>query len=69
MKQLSLFCAGLKGSKVYYWTVEQIETVTHIVMVLQETYLLNAILCHNISVTIHTIQYRGTAKEPNDASH
>ena len=43
--------------------------LTQIVMVLQETYLLNAALCHNISVTIHTIKYRGTAREPKDASH
>ena len=45
------------------------ETVTQIVMVLQETYLLNAVLCHNISVTIRIIQYWGTAREPKDASH
>ena len=33
------------------------ETVTQIVMVLLKTRLLNAVLCHNISVTIRTIQY------------
>ena len=37
--------------------------VTKIVMVLLETYLLNAVLWSNISVTIRTIQHWGTARE------
>ena len=45
--------------------------LTQIVMVLQETYLLNAVLCYNISVMIHTntVQYWDTAREPKDALH
>ena len=37
-------------------------------MVLPETYLLNALLRHNISVPIRTIQHWGTAREQVAAS-
>ena len=37
-------------------------------MVLLETYLLNAMVCRNISVTICAIQRWGTAREPKVAS-
>ena len=40
------------------------EIVTQIVMVLPETHLLNALLFHNISVSIRTIKRQGTAREP-----
>ena len=40
------------------------EIVTQIVMVLLETYLLSALICH-ISVPIRTIQHSGTARELN----
>ena len=39
----------------------------HIVMALLETYLLNAPLCHNISVPIGTIRHWGSAREPKFA--
>ena len=43
------------------------EIVTQIVMVLLETYLLNAFLRHNISVPVRTVQSWGTVREPKVA--
>ena len=45
---------------------EDVEIVTQIVMVLLETYSLNALLCPN---NIRTIQRWGTAREPKVDSH
>ena len=45
------------------------KTVTLIMMVSLENSLLNASLCHDISVPIRTIQYWGTVREPKIASY
>ena len=67
VKHLSLHYVGLQGSKVYHWAGEQQCLKLSHVMVMLDTFLLNALLCHDISVSIRNIQHWATAREPKIA--
>ena len=65
---LSLCYAGLQGSKVYYWAVEQMNLSNiYFFFPLLETYLLSAVLCPNVLVTIRSVQHCGASREPEVA--